>query len=72
MDFVMWANNGVYIIIPAVQVKHTFFLKCFSLCILLWILVLLTMILFYFSFFFLFLEYSSNAIAEMNDFFSEM
>lgn len=29
MDFVMWANSGVYIIIPAVQVKHTFFLKCF-------------------------------------------
>lgn len=29
MDFVMWANNGVYIIIPAVQVKHTFFPKMF-------------------------------------------
>lgn len=57
-------------IIPAVQVRHTFFpLKCFSPCILLWILVLLIMILFFCLFpFFSFLEYSSNAIAEMNDF----
>lgn len=43
----------LHYIIPAVASKahFVFLLKCFSLCILLWILVLLIMILYFLSFF---------------------
>lgn len=70
MDFMVWANMVFTLYNSCCANKAHFFfpLDIFSPCILLRILVFFNNLDSFSLFFFFFLEYSSNVIAERNDF----